>query len=199
MTDFSPGNRTFERAPRARRASRAIIRYIGAICIGIAATLAWQSYGEEAKQIIATRASQLGWSPEAQQTIAGLIRQLGWTKPSVDSGNVLLSTAQDKPQAALLAQIAPESAAQNAPATPSLELQQAQRMIEDLAGLRQTVEQLATGQDQMAHEIAKLQAANQQILEKVSTPPPRVAAASPRKLTPPASPRSRTPMPLTNQ
>src|SRR6516165_2533789 len=42
------------------RASRAFVRYLAAICVGVAATLAWQSYGEEAKQTIATKALELG-------------------------------------------------------------------------------------------------------------------------------------------
>ena len=58
-----------------RRASRAFVRYPVAICVGVAGTLAWQSYGEEAKQTIATRAPELGWSPEVRQMIAS------WTKP----------------------------------------------------------------------------------------------------------------------
>jgi hypothetical protein len=66
MTDAA-GNPIFERPSRARRAWRAFIRYVVAIGIGVAATLAWQSYGEATKQTIAMRAPQLGWSPEAQQ------------------------------------------------------------------------------------------------------------------------------------
>src|SRR5215471_16610294 len=62
-----------------RLASRGF-RYLVAICIGVSAILAWQ-YGEAAKQIIATRAPELGWSPEAKQMIAGWMQQLGWTKP----------------------------------------------------------------------------------------------------------------------
>ena len=49
-----------------KRGSRRFRRYLVAILIGVAATLAWQSYGESAKQIIATRAPELGWSPEAK-------------------------------------------------------------------------------------------------------------------------------------
>ena len=45
-----------------RRGSRGFRRYLVAILIGVAATLAWQSYGESAKQIVATRAPELGWS-----------------------------------------------------------------------------------------------------------------------------------------
>jgi len=48
-----------------RRGSRGFARYLVAILIGVAATLAWQSYGDAIKQIIAGRAPELGWSPEA--------------------------------------------------------------------------------------------------------------------------------------
>src|SRR5215471_2652594 len=64
-----------------RRGSRGFARFPLAICIGVAGTLAWQSYGEATKQIIATRAPELGWSPEAKQMIASWVQQLGWTKP----------------------------------------------------------------------------------------------------------------------
>src|SRR6516225_1519900 len=36
-----------------RRGSRGFARYLVAICIGVAATLAWQSYGDAAKRVIA--------------------------------------------------------------------------------------------------------------------------------------------------
>jgi hypothetical protein len=42
-----------------RRGSRGFARFLLAICIGVAATLAWQSYGEATKQIIATRAASV--------------------------------------------------------------------------------------------------------------------------------------------
>ena len=48
--------------------------------LGVAATLAWQSYGETTKQIIATKAPELGWSPETKETIASWMQQIGWTK-----------------------------------------------------------------------------------------------------------------------
>ena len=43
--------------------------YLLAMCIGVAATLAWLSYGEAAKQIIATKAPELGWSPNAKHRL----------------------------------------------------------------------------------------------------------------------------------
>jgi len=51
-----------------------------AIGIGVAATLAWQSYGETTKQMIATRGPALGWSPETKQMITSWVQQLDWTK-----------------------------------------------------------------------------------------------------------------------
>ena len=54
-----------------------LARYLVAICIGVAATLAWQSYGEVPQQIIAAKAPALGWSPETKQMIASWVQ----TKP----------------------------------------------------------------------------------------------------------------------
>ena len=71
-----------------RRRPRGIVRYLVAIAIGVGATLAWQSYGETSKQIIATKAPELGWSPETRQTIADWVQQLGWTKQPASSESV---------------------------------------------------------------------------------------------------------------
>ena len=45
---------------KKKRSSRGFTRYLLAICIGAAATLAWQSYGEAAKQVFAAKAPELG-------------------------------------------------------------------------------------------------------------------------------------------
>jgi hypothetical protein len=66
-----------------RRGSRGLARYLAAILIGVAATLAWQSYGDATKRMIATKAPELSWSPEAKQMIASWT--LGWTKPPAGS------------------------------------------------------------------------------------------------------------------
>jgi hypothetical protein len=59
-----------------KRGARGIARYLIAICIGAAIILAWQFYGEDTKQIIATTAPEPGWSPEANQMIAQKVQQL---------------------------------------------------------------------------------------------------------------------------
>ena len=56
-----------------KRSSRGLTRYLLAFCVGAAATVAWLSYGGATKQIIATRAPELGWSPETKQMIANWV------------------------------------------------------------------------------------------------------------------------------
>jgi hypothetical protein len=113
---------------------RAFIRYLVAICIGVAGTLAWQAYGEDAKQIIATRAPELGWSPEVKQTIAS------WTKPLGGSENTAARPPVQE-EAAPVAQTAPEAVAPT-PAAASFDPEQAKQMAQSLE-LRQTVGRLA--------------------------------------------------------
>jgi hypothetical protein len=159
-----------------RLASRGFTRYLVALCIGLAVILAWLSFGEATKQIIAS------W-----------VQQLGWTKPPVES------------KAALVTRTAPETVASKAPAAPSLDPQQVQQIEADIAAMRQaverhladvraTVEQLFANQDEMAREIEKLQAANQEILEKIPTPPPKRPALA-RKPIPTSPSRSQAPIP----
>jgi len=142
-----------------KRGSRRFRRYLVAILIGVVATLAWQSYGESAKQIIATRAPEFGWSPEAKQMIATSIQWIGWTKPA----------AGPEKQA--------PPVAQTAPTTPSLDPGQVQQMTQNLAALRESVQQLTAGQDQMAREmrrdIARLESDLVDILLKIPEPPPQ--------------------------
>src|SRR5262249_25539679 len=161
-----------------RRGSRGFARYLVAICIGVAATLAWQSYGDAAKQIIATGALELSWSPEAKQMIASWVQRFGWTKPAAGFENAAV-------QPSTLESVAPK-----APLVSFLDPEKMQQMARDLATLRQTVEQLAAGQAQVTREIAKLEAADVEILEKIPAPsPPRpiaVATCKPMPVPPPS-------------
>jgi hypothetical protein len=151
------------------RESRGFARYLVAICIGVAATLVWQSYGEAAKRIIATRTLELGWSPETKQMIATSIQWIGWTKPP----------AGPEKQ--------PPPVAQTAPTAPSLDPGQVQQ---NFAAMRGAVQELAAGQNQVAHEIAMLQSAVMEILEKMPAPPPQPPATPAHKPTVPPSSRA---------
>ena len=114
--------------------------------------------------------------------IAGWVQQLGWTKPSIG---------------APVAQTAPETVVPKAPAVPSIDQAQVQQIARDLATLRQTVEQLAAGLDQVTRQIARLEAADVEILAKITPapPPPRPIAAPARKPTPIPAPSSQAPIP----
>jgi hypothetical protein len=135
------------RPSRGKRSSHALLRFLITLGAGVAATLAWQSYGDAAREMIANSSPQLGWLA---------------------------------PQAAALAQGASDTVAPTEPAAPSPDLQQLQAISLDLAAVRQSVDQLAaqvaSGHQQIAGDIAALQAAQQAILRKISAPPPRQAA-----------------------
>ena len=122
-----------------RRGSRGFGRFLLAVLIGVAATLAWQSYGDATKQVIATKAPELGWSPEAKQMIASWT--LGWTKPPVVESKA-----------------AP--VAQTAPIATSLDPEKVRQMAQNLAEVRETVQELAAGQNQVTREIDKLESAS---------------------------------------
>ena len=161
-----------------KRGSGKFTRYLIAICIGAAAVLAWQSYGGATKQVIATKAPELGWSPETKQMSANWVQQIGWTKPLVVES-----------KAAAVTQTAPETVAPKAPTSPSLDPVQLQQVAQSLAALRESVQQLAarqvslaalgqivdqpTGsQDKIGRNIDRLQGGVAEILAKMPEPPP---------------------------
>src|SRR6185312_10351724 len=49
------------RSPLGRRIISRLTRFLIAVFIGVGGTLAWQSYGDVARQMAATRAPMLGW------------------------------------------------------------------------------------------------------------------------------------------
>jgi hypothetical protein len=179
QSEFSIGEPITDNPVRVGRASRGFVRYMLAICIGVAATLAWQSYGQATKQIIATRAPELAWSPEAKQTIASLVGQLGWTKPADPANSAARPDMPEATQAADAAQTAPNP-------------QQVHQIALDLAALRQTVEQVAASQTKIAGEINNLLVTDMEIFLKIPTPPQPPPAASSRKPMP-VTPPSRAP------
>ena len=180
QSEFSvekPNTGNTSRAP----ISRGFARYTLVIGIGVAVTLAWQSYGQATKQIIASKAPELGWSPEAKQTIANWVEQLGWRKlPASLETAAVLETAQ----AATVEETAPNKVALVAPV---LDRQQVEQILLDLAALRQIVEQVAAGQTKMAGEINNLLVTDMEIFLKIPAPPQPPAALSHKPL-PPAPP-----------
>jgi hypothetical protein len=151
--DLRAGEPSLE--PPTRRKRGSFTRVLITFCIGVGATLAWQSYGDTAREIIANSYPQLSWLA---------------------------------PQAAV-AQTVPDTVV---PPTPSPDSQELKAMSLGLAAVRQRVDQFAAqfaaGQEQMTREITKLQAAEQDILQKISAPPARPEVAQARKPVPSPSP-----------
>ncbi len=127
----------------SKRIYRALARFFFAVLIGVGGTLAWQSYADEANEMIRI------WAPS-----------LGWLFPV---------SAMKSP----------------APAVTSAELaQQVKPIALDLAIVRRSVEQLAADQDQLARKqeqmaqvMATLRATEQDVVQKISSPPPPTAKA----------------------
>ena len=97
----------------------------------------------------------------ARERIANSSAVLGWLAP----------------QDAALVQIASDQVTAAEPATPSPDLQQLKVRSPDLAAVRQSVDQLAAKLQQIAGDIATMQA----ILRKVSAPSPPPQTAAPAR------------------
>ena len=162
-----------------RRGSRRFTRYLIAICIGAAVVLVWQSYGEAAKQIIAAKAPELGWSPEAKQMIANWVQQLGWTKPLVVESKAAPVTQTAPETVAPIDPVQLQQMFQSLPALRESVQQVAAREV-SLTALGQIVDQLTDSQDKIGRNIDRLQGAVAEILAKMpeSAPPPPIAVDS---------------------
>ena len=176
-----------ERRSPGRLASRALVGFLIAFCIGVAATLAWQSYGEVTRETIASSSPQLGWL--APQPV-----------PVAQTAPDMIAPVDPSPDQQRLAAMSLDlSAMRQSVDHLAASLEQTMRSVDQLAGgqaqMTRTVGQLAAGQEQMKQDITKLQAAEQNILRKIaSAPPPRPAAAparNPAPLMPQAPPVGR--------
>jgi len=182
-SEFSHRAAASTKPPFGRRAARAFVRYLVAFCAGVAAILAWQSYGDAARQTLVSWVAQNGLSSTWLSYIDG-------AKTPAPSR---AQTSEAAPAAAAAIASARE------PSASSSDLQQLKTMTLGLAStlstMRERIDQLAAGQEQTASDIAKLQAAEQDIRHKIATPPPRpAAAASPKPIATAPAP-ARTPPP----
>ena len=135
----------FERQALRKGTSRGFTRVLIAFGIGIAATLAWQYYGDAAREVLAER-----YLP------------LAWLAPPVP--------------------VAPPVPAAIVPPMTSPDLQDLKTISFGLATLRQRLDQFAADQDQMDREMTVMvQAAKQEILDKISRPSPQPAIIPARK------------------
>jgi hypothetical protein len=136
-----------DRPPGGRRIFRTLTQFFIAVLIGIGGTLAWQFYGDAAREMAVARAPTLAW---------------------------LLSVSTTKSPAVA--------------ATSPDPVQLLEPLASNLDVVRRSVEQLAAKQDQMAQNIATLQAIEEDIREKMSLSPSQQTAPIPQPK--PSQPRA---------
>jgi hypothetical protein len=163
-----------------KRASRAFYRFLIISCIGGASTLAWQSYGDTARAMIANSYPQLGWlAPQAEPVAQNVPETIAPVAPSFDPQQLnAMSADLDAVRQSI------DRIAANMTAIQEQMSRSADRIANSIASnqehIARSVDQLTAGQQQMTREITKLQAVEQYVLYKNAEPPPRSAPAPAR-------------------
>jgi hypothetical protein len=164
-----------------RRMFRALARFSIAVLIGVGATLAWQSYGDEAREALSTQVPSLRWLSVSTTT-------------SVPDGK------GSTPDVALR-QSTPAAQRQALAAATTSELPQLEPIARDLAAMRHSLDQLVVTQEQMAQNITTLQAAEQDTRQKIlslsqtTSVAPRKPPKPPARSSPVQSPPTPPPVP----
>ena len=120
-----------DRPSVGRRVFRTLTKFLIAVLIGVGGTVAWQSHGDAAREMVVAQAPTLAW---------------------------LLSVSTTTKSAAVAA-------------TSPDPVQLLEPLASNLDVVRRSVEQLAAKQDQMAQNIATLQAVEEDIRQKMSSTP----------------------------
>jgi septal ring factor EnvC (AmiA/AmiB activator) len=125
----------------------AVVRFLIIFCIGVSATLAWQSYGDRARGMIASQS----YGSAAREMIGSLYSQLSWLAPQAKP------VAQNTPDVIGLA-------------SPSTSSQQQPKLL-DVEALRQSIDRIATsiasGQEQMTSSADRIATSQDQIARSV--------------------------------
>jgi len=160
-----------------KRASRAFSRFLITFCIGGASTLAWQSYGDAARAMIANSYPQLGWlAPQAEPVAQNVPETIALVAPSFDQQQLnAMSVDLDAVRQSIDRIATSMSAIQEQMSRGADPI--ANSIVANQEQIARSVDQLTAGQEQMTREITKLQAVEQYVLYKNADPPPRPAAA----------------------
>ncbi len=166
------------RQPSLRKpASRAFSRFLITFCIGGASTLAWQSYGDAARAMIANSYPQLGWLAPQAEPVAQNAPEL--VAPSFDQQQLnAMSVEFDAVRQSIDRIAASMTAIQEQMSRGADPI--ANSIVANQEQMTRSVDRIAAGQEQMTREITKLQAVEQYVLYKNAEPPPRSAPAPAR-------------------
>jgi uncharacterized phage infection (PIP) family protein YhgE len=162
-------------------------------CIGVAATLGWQSYGDAAREMIASSYPQLGWlAPKPAPNAENGPEMVALATPDALSPDQQQFKAISHDLDALRQSVDRIAASQ----------EQITRSVDKIAASQEQitrgVERIAAGQEQMTREMTKLQEIEQYVLYKSSESPPPPALAPVRSRAPRPAQAPTTPPPAAN-
>jgi hypothetical protein len=184
INDRSPSSRPW----LGKRTALALTRFLITFCIGAAATVAWQSYGDAAREMVASSFPQLGWLAPQPAPIAQ-----NATDMTALAATASPSRDQQQLNAMSLDLDAMRQSVDRIFATQEETTRNIDRIATSQERVTRGVDQLAAGQEQMTREVTKMQMLEQYILYKSSEPPPRPAPAPARNPAPRAVPIQPTP------
>jgi hypothetical protein len=185
-----------------------------AICAGVAATMAWHVYGDQAKQQFSSLLPQFLAEAPAPTQSANAAEPHDATSQDVSSQDATSQVAASEPAADAPAPAPPQESSNAAsatptpaaptPATPAAEppptqaalppevTKSLETMAQEIASLKQTVEQLRTGQQQLGNDVAKISEQATRHKRAEQPPKPTSRQRSRHSSTPAAA--SRTPV-----
>jgi hypothetical protein len=161
------------RSSVGKRALITLVRFLIIFCIGVSATLAWQSYGDPVREMIASSYPQLSWLvPQAEP--------VPQNAPDIERAS--RTAFQQQPNAISLDLDAVRQAidriATSIASSQGQMASSADRIATSQEQMVRLLDQFTAGQEQMTREIAKLQETEQSKSSRSSEPSPRPASAS---------------------
>ena len=152
------------RPPIIKRMAKSLARFCAVVLLGIALTLAWQSHGEQGREVATAWAQS--WAPSWAPS---LIASLDWLLPAANT---------TKPSEATM--------------SPEI-MQQMKLLAVDVAIVRRSLgqiaasqEQLSAKQDQLSQNVQTLAQIEQEIRGQSSSPPPKAIQPRVRSAPQPA-------------
>ena len=184
-----------------------LVRFLITFCIGVAATLAWQSYGDAAREMIANSYPQLGrLAPQTEPVAHNAPDVIALAAPATPSPDQPPDQQQSNVTSLDLdaMQQRIDQIANNMATNQEQIMRSVDRIAVSVAGsqerITRSVDQLGVSQEWLTREITKLEEIEQSIRYRNSDtlpPSPRPASTSaPKAVTRPASTSALAPKPV---
>jgi len=186
-----------------KRVLLALVRFLVVFCIGVAATLAWQAYGDAAREMVARSYPQLGClAPQAEhvaQNTPNMIALTASATPSPDQQQSNVASLDLDAVRQSIDQIVNNMTTNQEQITTSVD-RIAASVGASQERITRSVDQLAISQEWLTREITKLEEIEQSIRNRNSEPlptsPHSASAAAPKPVTRPAPTSVLAPKPV---